>query len=155
MPLSEDEEHKLITSGKPYAWRLSLAACEQYFGARYGSLRFTNNDQETHADPARLGDVILARKDVGTSYHLACCHDDALQNITHIVRGVDLLDSTHVHRVLQEIMGRPVPKYIHHSLLLDKRGKKFSKRDKSQTLRELRLNGHTAQNLLAQAQGLG
>ncbi len=154
-PLSEDEEHKLITSGKSFAWRLSLAACKQYLGARYNALSFINNDQETHADPSRLGDVILARKDVGTSYHLACCHDDALQNITHIVRGVDLEDSTHIHRLLQEIMDWPVPKYIHHPLLLDERGKKFSKRDKSQTLRELRLNGLSAQNLLAQAQGLG
>lgn len=146
--LKNREEAALLSTGKPYAWRLSLLACQQYLGRPYNRLSFTNNGPECAAKPELLGDVILARKDVGTSYHLACCHDDALQDVTHIVRGVDLLESTHIHCLLQAVMDWPTPKYFHHPLLTDKGGKKFSKRDKSLTIRELRNNGHTASDIL-------
>ena len=154
-PFDKGQERKNLELGLPYAWRLSLAACQVYLGADYNQLFFVDNGLEIKARPERLGDVILARKDVGTSYHLACCHDDAHQNITHIVRGQDLFDSTHIHRLLQEVMDWPTPKYFHHPLLTDKDGKKLSKRDKSLTIRELRRRGWSAQKVLARAQGLG
>lgn len=147
-PLSSGQEAAFLSANKPYAWRLSLLACQEYLGRPYNQLSFTDNGQECAAKPERLGDVILARKDVGTSYHLACCHDDMVQNITHIVRGVDLLESSHIHRLLQEVMNWPTPKYYHHPLLSGKDGKKFSKRDKSLTIRELRKGGHTASDVI-------
>ena len=147
-PLNSGEEAALLSAGKPYAWRLSLSACQEYLGRPYNRLSFINNGKECPAKPDLLGDVILARKDVGTSYHLACCHDDALQNITHIVRGVDLLESTHIHRLLQEVMDWPVPKYFHHELVTDDNGKKFSKRDKSLTIQALRKEGLAASDVL-------
>ncbi len=153
-PLGNEAEQSLITSGKTYAWRLSLKACREHLGSAYEGLVFTNNGRKTQANPDALGDVILARKDVGTSYHLACTHDDAKQNITDIIRGTDLLASTHIHRLLQEIMGWPVPNYHHHGLLTDRDGKRFAKRDQAQTLRALRQAGETPQNILASFAGL-
>ena len=154
-PLSGDEENSLLAAGKPYAWRLSLRACQEYLGREYDRLSFVNNGAEMEAKPALLGDVILARKDVGTSYHLACCYDDALQGITDIVRGVDLLESTHIHRLLQALMDWPVPKYHHHELITDADGKRYAKRDQSVTLRALRQTGALPENILAQVTSLG
>jgi glutamyl-Q tRNA(Asp) synthetase len=148
--ISADEEESLISSGHPYAWRLSLKACQELLGRHYNRISFINNGQETMARPALLGDVILARKDVGTSYHLACCQDDAQQGITHIVRGVDLQDCTHIHRLLQELMNWPTPHYYHHELLLDTDGKRFAKRDQSITVRALRASGKTATQIRSQ-----
>ncbi|NNC38394.1 MAG: tRNA glutamyl-Q(34) synthetase GluQRS [Acidimicrobiales bacterium] len=139
---------------QPFAWRLSLEACKRRLGARYDQLTFMNNGSLVHAVPDLLGDVILARKDVGTSYHLACCHDDALQGVTDIVRGTDLFESTLIHRLLQELMGWPVPNYHHHELLLDDEGRKYSKRYGSSTIRSLRAEHLAPKNVLAMAQGL-
>ena len=139
---------------RPFAWRLSLSACKKRLGTHYDSLSFINNGQVVRANPDMLGDVILARKDVGTSYHLACCHDDAAQGITDIVRGTDLFESTHIHRLLQELMDWPVPRYHHHDLLLDDTGKKFSKRDNAVTIRSLRNEHLAAKNVLAMAKGI-
>jgi glutamyl-Q tRNA(Asp) synthetase len=150
----KDLESERVEQGKPFAWRLSLSACREKL-VRFDKLSFIDNGSEIPAEPSRLGDVILARKDVGTSYHLACCHDDALQGITDIVRGVDLLESTHIHRVLQELMDWPVPRYHHHKLLTDENGQRFAKRDKSLTLRAMREQGISAKNVLARANGLG
>lgn len=148
-------ERELVTSGKPFAWRLSLHRAQEYLGRQYNRLTFIDNGEKVRAVPALLGDVILARKDIGTSYHIACCYDDALQGVTDIVRGVDLLESTHIHRLLQELMGWPVPRYHHHALLTDADGKRFAKRDKSLAIRAMRQSGATAENVLAQANGLG
>ena len=98
-------EQELISEGKPFAWRLSLYRAQEHLGRQYNRLSFIDHGEKVRALPALLGDVILARKDIGTSYHIACCHDDALQGVTDIVRGVDLLESTHIHRLLQELMG--------------------------------------------------
>lgn len=152
--LSRDEETSMLAQNKPYAWRISLAACQDYLGRKYDGLSFVNNGEEILARPALLGDVVLARRDVGTSYHLACCHDDAQQGITDIVRGEDLFESTHIHRLLQEVMQWPVPIYHHHPLLLGDDGKRYSKRDKSLTIAELRAAHLSAQNVLAMTQGL-
>jgi glutamyl-Q tRNA(Asp) synthetase len=95
------------------------------------------------ADPARWGDVILARKDVPGSYHLSVVVDDAAQGVTHIVRGRDLFHATSVHRLLQTLLGLPEPRYHHHRLLLDADGCKLSKSTRSTGLRELREQGLT------------
>ncbi|PHR60186.1 MAG: tRNA glutamyl-Q(34) synthetase GluQRS [Robiginitomaculum sp.] len=153
--LSDHEETTLIASGKPYAWRLSLKACRKYLGTRYQSLSFSNNEKLQKALPDTLGDIILARKGVGTSYHLACTHDDAHQNITHIIRGEDLYNSTHAHVLLQALLGLPTPKYTHHVLLTDTNGKRFSKRDKSLTIAACRAQNLTPKNLLADIPELG
>jgi glutamyl-Q tRNA(Asp) synthetase len=95
------------------------------------------------ADPARWGDVILARKDVPGSYHLSVVVDDAAQGVTDIVRGRDLFHATSVHRLLQTLLGLPEPRYHHHRLLLDADGCKLSKSTRSTGLRELREQGLT------------
>lgn len=152
--MSQDEELSYLEENKPFAWRLSLKKSRARLGARYERLSFIDNGVECTANPNLLGDVILARKDVGTSYHLACTHDDSFQGVTDIVRGIDLLESTHVHRLLQELMGWPIPAYHHHPLLTDTDGKKFSKRDKSVTIKSMRAEFISAQKVLSMARGL-
>ena len=153
-PMSADEEAERLEAGEAFSWRLSITACRDYLGAGFDRLTFTETGQgpdgetgEVQARPETLGDVILGRKDVGTSYHLACTQDDALQGVTHVIRGVDLFFATHLHRLLQELMGWPVPVYRHHPLMLDESGKRFAKRDQSLTLRALREAGETPESL--------
>jgi glutamyl-Q tRNA(Asp) synthetase len=93
------------------------------------------------------GDVVLARKDVGVAYHLAVVVDDALQGIDHVIRGEDLAEATHIQRLLQALLGLPTPTYRHHPLLTGADGKRFAKRDKAETLRELRERGVTPEEL--------
>jgi glutamyl-Q tRNA(Asp) synthetase len=104
----------------------------------------TETVREIEAKPERWGDVILGRKETPASYHLSVVLDDALQGITHVVRGLDLYESTSVHRMLQELLALPAPIYHHHRLVLDKDGRKLAKRDPSTTLRDLRAVGWTA-----------
>jgi len=157
-PMSADDEAERLANGDAFAWRLSLSACREHLGERYDQLSFfeegSGPDGETGIIPARpdlLGDVILGRKDVGTSYHLACTHDDALQGITQIIRGQDLFFATHLHRLLQELMGWPTPVYRHHRLLVDENGQRFAKRDQSLTLRALREAGETPESMRQRA----
>ncbi|MCC5995931.1 MAG: tRNA glutamyl-Q(34) synthetase GluQRS [Oceanicaulis sp.] len=147
-PLSEAEEAERLARGEPYAWRLSLNASRDALGARYDALSFIEEGEGPDGEhgvvtarPDLLGDVILARKDVGTSYHMACVHDDALQGVTHVIRGQDLFFATHVHRLLQALLDLPVPVWRHHRLLTDAAGKRFAKRDRSETLEALRAAG--------------
>ena len=93
------------------------------------------------ADPGAHGDVILARKDAPASYHLAVTVDDAAQGITHVVRGKDLFEATHVHRLLQALLGLPTPEYRHHDLLLGPDGERLAKRHGAPTLEAMRLAG--------------
>jgi len=102
------------------------------------------------ADPWRAGDVVLARKDVGVSYHLAVTVDDAWQGVSLVVRGEDLLEACHVQRLLQALLGLPTPAYRHHRLILRPDGKRFAKRDTAETLRSLRASGVTADALRAE-----
>ena len=95
------------------------------------------------ADPAAFGDVVLARKDTPASYHLAVTVDDALQGVTLAVRGEDLFQATHVHRLLQALLDLPTPEYRHHRLLTDPEGRRYAKRDRGLTLRALREAGRT------------
>ena len=144
-PLPSNEEAALIESGKVYAWRLNMQAAKEYLGGKWDTLCFheegvgPNGERgKINATPEIFGDVIIARKDVGTSYHIAAVHDDALQDISHVIRGQDLFFASHLHRLLQELLELPSPIYHHHKLLLDANGKKFSKRDQSVTIRSIR-----------------
>jgi glutamyl-Q tRNA(Asp) synthetase len=144
--LSPDERARLIESGVPYALRLDMAAA----CARCGELgwleRGAGPDGETgavRARPEAWGDVILARKETPTSYHLAVVVDDALQGVTEVVRGQDLFHATGVHRLLQQLLGLPSPAYRHHGLIPDASGRKLSKSTASTGLRELRAEGAT------------
>ena len=103
------------------------------------------------ADPAPFGDVVLARKDVPTSYHLAVTVDDAIQGVTLVTRGEDLATATHVHRVLQALLGLPTPRYRHHELTTDAAGRRLSKRDQALTIRSLRQSGIDPAEVIARA----
>ena len=100
-------------------------------------------------EPLLFGDVVLARKDTPTSYHLAVTVDDHLQGVTLVTRGEDLLPSTHVHGLLQRLLGYETPRYAHHRLVTDAQGRRFAKRDKSLTLRALRESGRTPEEVFA------
>ena len=145
-PLSAADEAQRLTAGEPFAWRLSLGAAESKLGG-FSSLTFTDDAIPVTARPDLGGDVVLARKDVGVAYHLAVVVDDALQGITHVVRGDDLRDATHVQRLLQALLGLPTPSYRHHSLLLDAGGCRLAKRNNAETLRSLRERGMSAVDL--------
>ena len=143
--LSPEERARRMAS-EPYALRLDMNAAR----ARVGALTWVETgagpkqDHETRmAEPEKWGDVVLARKDTPTSYHLSVVVDDALQGVTHIVRGQDLYQATSVHRVLQALLCLPPPLYHHHRLILDAEGKKLSKSTGATALRELRRQGRT------------
>lgn len=99
------------------------------------------------ADPAIFGDVVLARKDTPASYHLAVVLDDARQGVTLVTRGEDLLPATHLHRLLIELLGLPVPEWEHHRLILDENGRRLAKRDDARSLRTLRQQGWTPERV--------
>lgn len=147
-PLPLPEEQALLDAGKPFAWRLSLAAAREHLGAAWDDLAFVEAGEGlVQARPETAGDVVLARKDVGVAYHLAVVWDDALQGVTNVIRGRDLYEATHIQRLLQALLDLPTPRYEHHRLLIGPDGKRFAKRDQSQTLRELRQGGMTAEAL--------
>jgi glutamyl-Q tRNA(Asp) synthetase len=106
------------------------------------------------ADPAPLGDVVLARKDVPTSNHLAVTVDDAIQGVTLVTRGEDLAPATHVHRVLQALLNLPTPRYRHHELVTDAAGRRLSKRDGAPTIRSMRENGISPAEIFDSALGI-
>ncbi|MCA1377256.1 MULTISPECIES: tRNA glutamyl-Q(34) synthetase GluQRS [unclassified Bradyrhizobium] len=144
--LSADARAQLIASGAPYALRLDMAAaCRRAAGLSWNELG-EGPDGERGIVPARpeaWGDVILARKETPTSYHLSVVVDDALQGASEIVRGQDLFYATAVHRLLQVLLGLPEPAYRHHRLIRDEAGRKLSKSSRSTGLRELRSAGLT------------
>ncbi len=130
---------------RPHAWRLDVAKAM----ARAGPLRWSNDGEAVIAAPATLGDVVLARKDAPASYHLAVTVDDAEQGITDVVRGRDLFESTHIHRLLQALLELPVPLYHHHDLLTDADGNRLAKRHGAPTLADLRAGGTDPAALVA------
>jgi glutamyl-Q tRNA(Asp) synthetase len=103
---------------------------------------------KVQADPPAWGDVILARREIPASYHLAVVVDDAFQRVTHVVRGKDLQSATAVHRVLQTLLGLPEPVYFHHRLIVDATGAKLSKSRGSQSIRAWRAAGDTPESLV-------
>jgi glutamyl-Q tRNA(Asp) synthetase len=148
-PLEAEEEARLLAQSHPFAWRLSLSRCRQYMGARWDTLGFWANGKWVKAEPERLGDVVLGRKEFPSSYHLASVLDDAAQGITHVIRGEDLADAAHLHVLLQALFGLPTPNYHHHRLILDADGKRFAKRNQAVALRSLRENGTSPDQIRA------
>ena len=148
--LAPAERRRRIDAGEPYALRLAMDAAV----ARAGVLAWTESGSGPEAQTGRVaaapqmwGDVVLARKDVPTSYHLAVTVDDALQGVTDIVRGQDLFWSTSIHRLLQALLGLPEPNYHHHRLILDADGNKLAKSAQARSLRELRAAGATPDDI--------
>lgn len=140
------ERARRIAAGEPYALRLDMAAAIE----RVGELQWAESGCGPHGEtgtiataPQAWGDVVLARKETPTSYHLSVVVDDALQGVTHVVRGHDLFWSTGVHRLLQALIGLPQPVYHHHRLILDADGRKLAKSTRATALRELRAAGAT------------
>ena len=151
-PLDPGEEAERLAAGQPFAWRLSLAAAR----ARLGGFEALTWVEETAdpgtrtARPEAQGDMVLGRKDIGAGYVIASVVDDALQGVTHVVRGEDLIPATSVQRLLQALLDLPTPVYRHHPLLLGPDGKRYAKRDGSVTIMALREAGVTPQELRAE-----
>jgi glutamyl-Q tRNA(Asp) synthetase len=140
--LSKTERQRKIESGESHTLRLDLpTALERIKEPLVWTESGEGETREIAGRPEHWGDVILGRKETPASYHLACVLDDALQGVTHVVRGLDLYEATSIHRLLQEILGLPAPAYHHHRLILDAGGKKLAKRDPSTTLHDLRGQG--------------
>jgi glutamyl-Q tRNA(Asp) synthetase len=144
--LPPDARERLIARGEPYALRLDMVAAR----ARAGAMSWKEFGEGpggesgvVAAQPEAWGDVILARKETPTSYHLSVVIDDALQGVTDVVRGRDLFWSTSVHLLLQQLLGIPQPVYRHHRLIEDASGHKLSKSTQATALRELRGQGAT------------
>ena len=136
--LAASEIEDRIAQGIPHALRLDMKLAL----SRLATLSsFVEQGKIVAADPAAWGDVVLVRKDIGTSYHIAVVTDDALQGISHVVRGRDLYAATAIHRLLQELLGLPAPHYHHHDLIGDETGRKLSKSAGDTSLRALRAQG--------------
>jgi glutamyl-Q tRNA(Asp) synthetase len=141
-PLCEAEQARRIAAGEPFAWRLSLDRAKAALGPGWEQLKFVDLDRGVQtARPDTAGDVVLARKEVGVAYHLACVVDDALQGVTHVIRGEDLSEAVHVQRLLQGLLNLPTPVYRHHRLLFDADGRRLAKRAGSKSLGDLRAEG--------------
>jgi glutamyl-Q tRNA(Asp) synthetase len=137
-----------IGRGDPYALRLDAAQAASIAGP------LTWQEQSKgriDVDPLLLGDAVLARKDVATSYHLAVTVDDGIQGITLVTRGQDLFHATHLHRLLQALLGLEAPAYDHHPLLMNDRGERLSKRDGALALRRMRSDGFSAADIRRRA----
>lgn len=134
---AEDISTKIALGEEP-CWRLDAEKAQQLTGeltfkdARYGEIPVQHQ---------LLGDLVLARKDIGTSYHIAVVIDDAFQNITDVSRGRDLLESTHLHRILQTLLALPEPRYHHHPLVCDEHGERLAKRNAALSIASLREQG--------------
>jgi glutamyl-Q tRNA(Asp) synthetase len=148
--LKPEERDRLIAQGAPYALRLDMAAaCRLAQDLTWTELGGGPGDERgiVMAQPEAWGDVILARKETPTSYHLSVVVDDALQGVTEVVRGCDLFWSTSVHLLLQRLLGMPQPVYRHHRLVTDASGQKLSKSTDATALRELRRQGATPSDI--------
>jgi glutamyl-Q tRNA(Asp) synthetase len=147
--LDAAERSRRRENGEGFALRLDLDRALARTGGP-GALVFEDIERgRANADPRAFGDVVLARKDIPASYHLAVTLDDHLQGVTLVTRGEDLFAATHVHRLLQALLGLDVPHYRHHRLLTGADGKRFAKRDRAVTLECLRAQGRTATDVRA------
>ncbi len=152
--MTKMDRSRRMTAAEPYALRLDMSKAIVAAGS---DLSFYESgcgpDGETGivaCVPQVWGDVILARKDIATSYHVAVVHDDAMQGVTHVTRGIDLFHATSIHRVLQSILEFPTPAYIHHKLISDDTGRKLSKSLGDKSLAALRDNGVTPEKIREQ-----
>ena len=135
--LSQDERAEHMAA-KAFAWRLDIGAAL----AQTGRLNWIDTEAgRVAADPLAGGDIVIARKDLGVSYHLAVVIDDAAQGVTEVVRGIDLFPASHVQRLLQALLGLPETTYYHHRLIMAPDGRRLAKRDQGATLASLRAGG--------------
>jgi len=151
--LSTQEQHKRMMD-EPFAWRLD---CEKAASIIHETVSWSEQDETHSVHIQSIGDVVLARKDMGTSYHLAVVLDDALQGITHVIRGGDLSSSTPIHVLLQHLLGLPTPIYQHHRLLCHANGQRLAKSQQSLHLRHLFEAGLSSESLrdyLAHSNGI-
>ena len=138
---------ELRAQAPDYALRLDVPAAL----ACTGPLAWFEGERRVEADPAALGDVVVARKEMPTSYHLAVTMDDALQGVSLVTRGADLFAATHIHRLLQALLDLPTPRYRHHRLMTDAEGRRLAKRDGAPTIRSMRDAGMHPTAVLAAA----
>lgn len=142
-----------MAQGEPFAWRLDTAAAMARVGRSLAWMEFSGPEmvsaRKVEARPELWGDVVLARRDTPTSYHLSVVADDALQGVSHVVRGMDLFAATGIHRLLQELLGLPEPAYFHHRLILGPDGRKLSKSFRDTGLSALRAAGRTPDEIRA------
>ncbi|HWI26247.1 MAG TPA: tRNA glutamyl-Q(34) synthetase GluQRS [Stellaceae bacterium] len=144
--LALSERERRIAAGESFALRLDMAEAVRRAGPLFWE---DEHAGRVPADPASHGDVVLARKEIPASYHLAVTVDDALQGVSLVTRGEDLFPATHVHRLLQALLGLPVPRWRHHRLVADAEGRRLAKRDRAATVRALREAGSSPAELRA------
>lgn len=142
--LSEDERQEKLALHSVANWRLDVAKARAMAGELFWHDRVVG---KVNAKPEMFGDVVLTRKDVATSYHLSVTVDDFFQGVTLVTRGVDLFDATHIHRLLQALLGYATPDYHHHPLCLDANGRRYAKRDQAVTLKVLRDSGKSPEDV--------
>jgi len=150
--LPADEQRRRAESGMSPAWRLRTARAM----AQVGDIAWTDLRTGTRqpVDMTAHGDVVVARRDIGTSYHLSVVIDDALDGVTLVTRGADLEDSTPVHRLLQALLALPAPAYFHHDLVRDAAGQRLAKRSRSASIAEMRANGLSSTDILSRMPAL-
>lgn len=142
--LSADLAARRISAAEPHAWRLDMRATEDLIGR---PCWHDVHQGSQICQPSQWGDVVLARKEFPASYHLCVVIDDALQGITHVTRGKDLFEATHIQVCLQEIFGFNRPQYLHHELLCDEQGKRLAKRDGARSIAAMRESGMQADEI--------
>ena len=143
--ISTRENERRLEKGAPYAIRLRMEAA----ASLAGKLKwFDTKHGEQSAEPEIFGDIVLARKDIATSYHLSVTIDDAVQGVTRVTRGDDLFQVTHIHRLLQSLLELPTPDYHHHKIITDENGVRLAKRNKSASLKDLRESGQKPEDLI-------
>ena len=148
--LSASERQSRMVEGEPFAWRLAMERAIEHAPAltwEEGGASPTGKSGTIVARPSEWGDVVLARRDLPTSYHLSVVVDDALQGVSDVVRGRDLFFATSVHRLLQVLLGLPAPRYHHHDLILGADGRKLSKSARDTSLKSLRAAGLTGRDI--------
>lgn len=153
--LAPAERTARLGTGTDYALRLDTARAMALVGPLDWVEDGEGEPRRVAAEPAPLGDVVLARKDTPASYHLAVTVDDALQGVTLVTRGADLAPATHIHRLLQALLGLPTPRYRHHPLLTDAAGRRLAKRDRALTIRAMRETGVTPREIIEKARSAG
>ncbi len=154
-PLQSDEQARRRAAGLPFAMRLDMNRARAALQDRTGSAELSFSElgadgrtfRRLRAQPERWGDVIILRKDIPASYHLAVVVDDSRQGVTHVTRGLDLFRATDVHRLLQVLLGLSEPAYHHHRLIADATGRKLSKSARDTSLKTLRAQGMTPQDI--------
>ncbi|MBH88459.1 MAG: tRNA glutamyl-Q(34) synthetase GluQRS [Pelagibacterales bacterium] len=136
--LSLEDRKDKMEQNLSYAWRLNIRAASK----KFGNLFWDDMRLGKHTVPVGIiGDIVLARKDIPTSYHLSATLDDHIQRIGLVTRGEDLVNATHIHKILQTLLGLKSPKYLHHPLILDSNGVRLSKRTRAQTIKSLKASG--------------